>query len=100
MNKQNNVWKRVAAWTLAASMVVGSNSFTVLAESMPDAEQSELEAGEFAEGFLAETEGEDGTADEWQEDSFTDGEEAAEVADGFTSWKILQKKGKKRSPMI
>ncbi len=85
MNKQNNVWKRVAAWTLAASMVVGSNSFTVLAESMPDAELSELEAGEFAEGFLAETEGEDGTADEWQEDSFTDGEEAAEVADGFTS---------------
>ena len=85
MNKQNNVWKRVAAWTLAASMVAGSNSFTVLAESMPAAEQSELEAGEFAEGFLAETEGEDGTADEWQEDSFTDGEETAEVADGFTS---------------
>lgn len=85
MKKQNNAWKRVAAWTLAASMVVGSNSFTVLAESMPDAEQPELEIGEFAEGFLAETEGEDGTADEWQEDSFTDGEEAAEVADGFTS---------------
>ena len=44
--KQKKLWKQLAAWTLAASMVVGNNSVMVLAESVPEAENVETESVE------------------------------------------------------
>lgn len=80
--KQKKLWKQLAAWTLAASMVVGNNSVMVLAESVPEAEAVDFFAevsadADETDASLAENENglEENADDSW----------FAETEEGFVS---------------
>lgn len=80
--KQKKLWKQLAAWTLAASMVVGNNSVMVLAESIPEAEAVDFFAevsadADETDASLAENENglEENADDSW----------FAETEEGFVS---------------
>ena len=80
--KQKKLWKRLAAWTMAASMVVGNNSVMVLAESVLEAETVDFSADVSTDVNLSENE--IGSEENGSEENAGDGW-FAEAEEGFAS---------------